>query len=274
VAKKLPVRGSSPQDLARLETEVRVYAKLRHPNIVHYLGTRGLAARQDCLFICLEYASGGTIAARIAHHRKACSPFEPDLAISWIAQLASAVSYMHTHHVLHRDLSAQNILLTGTDDIKVGDFGLSKAGKASQFSVRGRTVCGTPNYFSPEMINGELYGAASDTWAVGVLAHEILTLKHPFGDSNSLGHLLQRIVKCDYDRAALDEAPYHDALKDVASGSALLHVDQSQRLTLQEMLSWPMFEFKSATDSTLSSPPTGRDPNSPSKEATSPLSPD
>ena len=91
------------------------------------------------------------------------------------------------------------------NDIKVGDFGLSKANAAS-VSVMGRTVCGTPNYFSPEMVNGEPYGAASDVWSVGLLAHEILTLRHPFL-GGSFAVLLQRILACDYDKERLEDAP-------------------------------------------------------------------
>ena len=114
-------------------------------------------------------------------------PFEVGLAASWIVQLGSAVSYMHSQRVLHRDLSACNVFLSAAGDIKVGDFGLSKANQGgSQHSVHGKTVCGTPNYFSPEMIEGHSYGEPADVWAVGLLAHEILTLKHPFLPSLAL----------------------------------------------------------------------------------------
>ena len=81
-------------------------------------------------------------------------------------------------------------------DIKVSDFGLSKATTINSRSLAhaGRTVCGTPNCFSPELVNGDRYGAPADAWAVGLLAYEILTLQHPFL-GGSLAALLKRI--CD-----------------------------------------------------------------------------
>ena len=238
VAKKLHLEGTSAAELSRMETEVAVCARLRHPNICHYLGT---VSRGDTLLICMEYASGGTLSNRIDEAAKEGSHFDVGTAASWIAQIATAVSYMHRKRILHRDLSAPNVFLTLGDDIKVGDFGLSKANAASSVPVMGRTVCGTPNYFSPEMVNGESYGAASDVWAVGVLAHEILTLKHPFV-GRSLAALLRRITLCEYDRQRLAEAPYPDELKSVASDAELMHLDPNQRLTLTELLSRPAFK--------------------------------
>ena len=71
------------------------------------------------------------------------------------------------------------------------------------------------------MVHGEPYGAASDAWSVGLLAHEILTLKHPFC-GGSLAVMLQNIVAGKYDRRPLAEAPYPQELKNVATGEELL----------------------------------------------------
>ena len=111
------------------------------------------------------------------------------------------------------------------------------------FECEGTTQCGTPNYFSPEMVNGEPYGPASDVWAVGVLAYEILTLRHPF-TGRSLAALLRRITMCEYDEVRLREAPYPDEIKVVASGAELMHLDPSKRLTLAELLGRPAFTCK------------------------------
>ena len=81
---------------------------------------------------------------------------------------------------------------------------------------------------------------ASDAWSVGLLAHEILTLRHPF-EERSLATLLKRIAASDYDRSLLAAAPYPQALKQVASGEELLHQDPAQRLTLPAMLERAVF---------------------------------
>jgi len=240
VAKRLSLTGISYKELQRFELEVQVCAKLRHPNIVHYLATRVSkhAIQGDMLLICLEYAAGGTLAKRIDEHHERHEPFPAAQAAMWVAQVASAVSYMHSQRVMHRDLSAQNVFLSRAGDVKVGDFGLSKESGGSQHSVQGHTLCGTPIYFSPEMVNGEAYGPPSDTWAVGVLAHEILTLRHPFL-GGSLAHLLRKIAACDYDATLLAAAPYSDELK--AGSSNLLRVDPAARATLEELLMRPIF---------------------------------
>lgn len=210
--------------------------------VCHYLGT---VVRDSFLLICLEYAAGGTLADRIDSAHDSRTPFTCEVATTWIAQIAAGVAHMHSRHVLHRDLSARNVFLAENDDIKVGDFGLSKASSAS-ISVHGKTLCGTPNYFSPEMIHGHPYGPASDVWSVGILAHEILTLHHPFASGPggaSLARLLQRILECEYDRQLLVNAPYPEELKMVAGGDALLHVDPKKRLTLEELLARPAFKL-------------------------------
>ena len=223
--------------MRRLETEVAICAKLRHPNICHYIGT---GARDGLLMICLEYASGGTLSDRIDRALAANSHFPVGTVTSWIAQIATAVDYMHSKRVLHRDLSAPNVFLSGHDDIKVGDFGLSKS-TGNSVTVRGKTICGTPNYFSPEMVNGEPYGVASDVWSVGLLAHEIITLRHPFL-GGSFAALLRRIMACDYDKQRLAESPYPDEIKRVASDQELLHLDAAKRLKLGDLLSRPTFK--------------------------------
>jgi len=236
VAKRVLLEGIKPNELKRLETEVAVCAKLRHPNICHYLGT---VLHSDALLICLEYAAGGTLCQRIEEAFLAGRPFGAAVARLWIAQIALAVSYTHSMQVLHRDLSAQNVFLSSCDQIKVGDFGLSKASESS-LSVQGKTVCGTPTYFSPEMVNGEPYGPASDVWSIGLLAHEILTLRHPFMGV-SMAVLMQRIASGDYDEQLLADAPYPEEIKVVASAKGFLHADPKQRLTLKELLAQPMF---------------------------------
>jgi len=245
VAKKLPLDACSDGELRRLESEVTVCAWLRHPNVCHYLGT---LARPAELLIYLEYASGGTLSDEIDRTRAANTVFAFDVAATWIAQMASAIEYMHSKHVLHRDLSATNVFLSSAYNIKVGDFGLSKASA----SMHGKTVCGTPNYFSPELINGEPYGAASDAWAIGLLAHEILTLHHPFVGT-SLAVLMQRILRCEYDEGRLAAMPYPDELKAVAGRSGLLHVDASMRLTLGELLAKPSIASLACKDGFKSS---------------------
>lgn len=237
VAKRLQYDALSQNELRLLENEVKVCARLRHPNIAHYFGT---VVNSDKVLICLEYAAGGTLADSIDRHFDRKQPYESSAAVLWIRQIAAAVSHMHSMRILHRDLSANNVFLSASGNIKVGDFGLSKANTQSR-SAMGRTVCGTPNYFSPEMINGDPYGTPSDTWSVGLLAYEILTLEHPFS-GGSLASMLKRIASSDYDKNQLERAPHPKELLRVASNHELLHPDPTQRLRLEELLARDIFK--------------------------------
>jgi len=241
VTKKLPI-GLNPTEMRTLENEVRACARLRHPNIVHYLATY---VREDKLLICLEHAAGGTLSERLDARLEMQRPLALAVAARWISQIASAVDYMHSMAVLHRDLSANNVLLSAAEpaehgDIKVSDFGLSKASSKSRSAITAKTVVGTPDCFSPELINGETYGAPSDAWAVGLLAHEIATLGHPF-EHDSLAALLKQILACEYDEARLARAPYPEELRWIASREGLLHPDAAKRLTLKALLAMPLF---------------------------------
>jgi serine/threonine protein kinase len=109
VTKKLPLATCTDDELRTLENEVRMCARLRHINIVHYLAT---FVRDETLLICLEHAAGGTLAACLDFRHLKNWPLPACVAARWIKQIASAVSYMHSMHVLHRDLSANNVLLT------------------------------------------------------------------------------------------------------------------------------------------------------------------
>jgi len=264
VTKRLPLATCTDDELRTLENEVRMCARLRHTNIVHYLAT---FVRDETLLICLEHAAGGTLAACLDFRHAKSWPLPPCVAARWMKQIASAVSYMHSMHILHRDLSANNVLLTtmppstppseaatsdanhAPDDanhgnVKVSDFGLSKAStndSRCSFGHVGVTMCGTPNYFSPEIVNGERYGAPSDAWAVGLLSFEILTLSHPFL-GGSLAALLKRICEGEYDQQVLDSAPHPDELKALASRTGLLHLDPKQRLSLGELLKMPVLD--------------------------------
>lgn len=101
---------------------------------------------------------------------------------------------MHSRRVIHRDIKTQNVFLTGSKTIKVGDFGISKVLEST--TQVAMTVVGTPYYMAPESCQSEPYTSKSDVWALGVILFELCALKQPFQADNLLG-LVFKIVKDD-----------------------------------------------------------------------------
>jgi serine/threonine protein kinase len=110
----------------------------------------------------------------------------------WFVQICMALEYVHGRRVIHRDIKTQNVFLTGSKTIKVGDFGISKVLESTTQCAM--TVVGTPYYMAPESCQSEPYTSKSDVWALGIILYELCTLKQPFQADNLLG-LVFKIVQ-------------------------------------------------------------------------------
>jgi len=113
-------------------------------------------------------------------------PLEEQLLVEWLVQICMALQYLHQRNILHRDLKTQNIFLTGSHIIKLGDLGIARVLDSAQDLAT--TVIGTPYYMSPELFRNTPYGKQSDVWALGCCTFEMMTQKHAFNarDINSL----------------------------------------------------------------------------------------
>ena len=128
-------------------------------------------------------------------------------ASALFAQLVAGLLYLHTQGVMHRDLSLSNVLLTSCAAlpnggprqqfaVKIADFGL--AVQLSADDACATTMCGTPNYISPEIVAREKpYGLASDLWSLGCLLFSLLSGEAPF-ESNTIDTTLARVGRADY----------------------------------------------------------------------------
>ena len=181
VAVKLinPETATDAQTARRFQTEARAASRLRHPNTIQI--TDFGQAESGALFIVMELLRGRTL-ARIIEEGAVLSPRRiADL----LGQALSALDEAHAAGVVHRDFKPENVfvemLRTGREHVKVLDFGIAKLrGEAdANLTLRG-SVCGTPEYMSPEQIRGEELDARSDVYAAGVVLYECLTGRRPF----------------------------------------------------------------------------------------------
>jgi hypothetical protein len=150
--------------------------------------------------------------------------------------------------VMHRDLSSANIFLRANGDVLVGDLGVSKKIGAGTISIQSggnttrsftpRTMIGTPQYLSPELLAGDEYGPAADTWAVGILLFEMLALERPFEAMNLAATVLNVTSgrPTASARAALKRSCHPEGLCILASEVGLLNTDPQQRERLEAVL--------------------------------------
>ncbi|XP_058066393.1 serine/threonine-protein kinase Nek8 [Anopheles bellator] len=205
--------------------EVEVFSKLHHPNIIAYYGS---SVQNDRLFIEMEYADGGTLAQMMAQ-RAGGESLPERFVLTIFEQLVSAIGYMHSQSILHRDLKTANVFLHGKGTVKVGDFGISKI---MHTKVHAQTVLGTPYYFSPEMCEGKAYDEKSDIWALGCILGEMCCLKKAFTAAN-LSELVSKIMSAEYVPLP---AEYSQSIRHVLG--LMFKIDPGERPSATELLQY------------------------------------
>jgi serine/threonine-protein kinase len=170
----------------RFRREAQSAAALSHPNIVSIFD-RG-EADDGTYYIAMEYLPGGTLKDRIL--KRGALP--PRTAAAVALQIAEALCAAHERDVIHRDIKPHNILITGTGDVKVTDFGIARAASSSTMTRTGH-ILGTAHYISPEQAMGEPVGPASDLYSLGIVLYEMLTGEMPFDADTPLGIAMKHV---------------------------------------------------------------------------------
>jgi serine/threonine-protein kinase len=126
-------------------------------------------------YIVMEYLGGGSLEQRLSSEGAQA----PAQALAWLEQAARALDRAHAEGVVHRDIKPGNLLLDPEENVHVADFGIASATGMQSLTMTG-TVLGTAGYLSPEQAQGERATPASDRYALGVVAYELLTGTRPF----------------------------------------------------------------------------------------------
>ncbi|KAJ1646169.1 spindle assembly checkpoint kinase [Coemansia asiatica] len=206
----------------QLRREVEIQTHLRHP---HILRLYGYFHDEKRVYLILEYASEGEMYKLLQKQ----GSFTEQVAAKYIAQMASALEYLHAKHVIHRDIKPENLLLNANGDLKIADFGWSVHAPNS----RRRTLCGTLDYLPPEMVEGRDHNASVDLWSLGVLMYEFLVGVPPFEDLQSHKATYRRIAKVDL------HIPQYVSMEAADLITRLLQYDGAKRLPLNEVLQHP-----------------------------------
>ena len=158
---------------ARFKREALAAARLSGaPNIVTIFDVGDWNEKP---YIVMEYLEGGTLEDRL----KAEGAQDASDVLRWLSQTAEALDAAHAAGIVHRDVKPGNLLLDRRGEIRVADFGVASAIGLDSMTMTG-TVLGTAGYLSPEQARGERATPASDRYALGVVAFELLTGERPF----------------------------------------------------------------------------------------------
>ncbi|KAF2675088.1 kinase-like protein [Microthyrium microscopicum] len=177
VALKIVKSQMEPQKLAqKFVTELQLHSKIHHPNIVEF---HRAFSFEKSTYVVLEICDNGSLADALKK-RKFFSM--PEIR-RFIIQICGAIKYLHHRNIVHRDLKTGNLFLDSDMNIKVGDFGLAAVlvGK-NEVGLRRTTMCGTPNYLAPEILekHGKGHNEKVDLWAIGIIAYTLAVGKAPF----------------------------------------------------------------------------------------------
>lgn len=169
-----------------LKSEMQILNLVNHPFIIKLINNFERSKRHYMLF---EYISGGDLHDKLIQNRR----LSLENTKFYLAQVLVALQYLHRNEIVFRDLKPENILIDKYGYIKLADFGFSKFLKDNSKTY---TLCGTPEYLSPEFLtkNGEGYGKSIDWWAFGVLLYEMLVGETPFLANTPTG-IYKRIIK-------------------------------------------------------------------------------
>ncbi|MBV9216222.1 MAG: serine/threonine protein kinase [Acidobacteria bacterium] len=176
--------AADPSFKARFFNEARLQAALHHPNIATLYDFR---EQGDELFIFMEYVDGECLEDLI--ERRA---FTIDETVRVFTSICEAIAYVHRNGVLHRDIKAQNAKVRSDGSLKLLDFGIAKDGSSHGLTQTGGLI-GTPNYLSPEQLEGLPASEQTDIWALGILLYEMLTGQVPF-QAETMGSLVLKIT--------------------------------------------------------------------------------
>ncbi|XP_054699922.1 serine/threonine-protein kinase Chk2 isoform X2 [Grus americana] len=218
-----------------INTEIEILKKIDHPCLIKI---KNFFEAED-YYIVLELMEGGELYDRVSRPIK----MKEATCKLYFYQMLLAVKYLHDNGIIHRDLKPENVLLSSSEEtclIKITDFGQSKIlGETSLM----KTLCGTPTYLAPEVLNSlgtAGYSRAVDCWSLGVILFVCLCGYPPFNEQNTQLSLKDQITRGEYTFISKEWKHVSDMALDLVK--KLLVVDPSKRLTTEEALEHPWLQ--------------------------------
>jgi len=176
-----------PDIVQLLPAEISIMKKCQHPNIITYFGSYQVT--RDELWVVMELMEGGCLTDII--QQKGIKVPEPVIAFLMRESL-KGLHYLHQRHIIHRDIKSDNVLIGAKGQVKLADFGY--AAQLIQQANSRRTVCGTPYWMAPELIQGEEYTQKVDIWSLGVMMVECAEKDPPYFEDDPVKALFKIVT--------------------------------------------------------------------------------
>ena len=238
VWKELNYGNMDEKDKHHIVSEVNILRELHHPNIVKYYD-RIIDKKQTKIYIVMEYCQGGDLSQLIRRCRHNKEYISEEIIWKIFTQVVLALHCCHSHKngkILHRDIKPSNIFLDKDNNIKLGDFGLSRIlSNESNFAY---SNVGTPYYMSPEQIDEKCYNEKSDIWSLGCFLYEITNLHPPFEATNHLSLAL----KIKSGKIEKINGMYSKELERVILW--MMNINQNKRPSVEDLINLPMVSLR------------------------------
>ncbi|MEW5849879.1 MAG: serine/threonine-protein kinase [Myxococcota bacterium] len=190
IKRVLPHLASDQSFATMLIDEAKIASTLTHPNILQVLD---LGRHAEVYFIAMEFVAGQPLNSVLARAIKAGVRVPLELAVHVVSQALQGLAYAHQKTdatgrpmgIIHRDVSPQNIMVAYDGSVRLADFGIAKAAQRSTQTLTG-SIKGKPRYMSPEQVLGEAVDQRMDIYAMGVVLHELITMRRMRTGDNDL----------------------------------------------------------------------------------------
>jgi serine/threonine-protein kinase len=183
-----PEMEADPVLVERFKREHEIGQALDHPGVVKTFNSE----ERSRLYMAIEWVEGRLLRAVL--NEEGALPVERAIRIT--LAICDALDYMHKRGIVHRDLKPENVMVDDEDRIKLIDFGIAMKEDARRLTfVNVSSMLGTPDYISPEQVQGKRGDQRSDMYSLGIMFYEMLTGQVPFSGPNPLAVMNERLVK-------------------------------------------------------------------------------
>ena len=186
--KEFPIKGETKDNIQSIKKEAQILSKFNHKNIVKYYDS---LEKDDKFYILMEYCDDQNLNVFMEKHKEKNELIEEKIIYNIIKQICLGLKEIHSKKIIHRDLKPENIFMNKNNEIKIGDFGISKELNSYKTFTKTNKKLGSLYYTAPEILSDGKYNIKVDIWSLGCIIYELFNLDFYF--LNNIMHEVKQI---------------------------------------------------------------------------------